>query len=128
MGTSTVDEYIQQFKTLADELELDEVTLINVFECGPHCSVTEKDYGLEAMAKTLKGWKEYASHFNNQYCHFCALVKDPPNPHHLLPPATNTVLNPSPACTAPLATPAPTHTVWVEWYFILVLGWIMVDS
>ena len=110
MGTSTADEYIQQFKTLADESELDEVALIHVFECGLHCSVTEKVYGLEAMPKTLKGWKEYTSCFDNQYCHFHALVKDPPNSRHLPQPATNTVLNPSLACTAPLTTPAPTQT------------------
>ena len=51
MGTSMVDKYIQQFKTLADESELDEVTLIHVFECGLHHSVTEKVYGLEAIPR-----------------------------------------------------------------------------
>ena len=83
MGASTADEYIQQFETLADESELDEVALIHIFKHGLHCSVTKKIYGLEAMPKTLKGWKEYASCFDNQYRRFRALVKDPPNPHHL---------------------------------------------
>ena len=78
-----VDEYIQHFETLADKSELDEVALICVFEFDLHHSVTEKVYGLEAIPKTLKGWKEYTLHFNNQYCCFCALVKDPPNSHHL---------------------------------------------
>ena len=110
MGASTADEYIQQFETLVDESELDEVALIHVFERGLHHSVTKKIYGLEAMPKTLKGWKEYASCFNNQYCHFCALVKDPPNPHHLPRPAASTVPNPTPARAAPSATPAPTQT------------------
>ena len=70
MGTSTADEFIQQFEALADESELDEVTLTHLFECGLHCSVTEKIYGVKVMPKTLKGWKEYASHFDNQYHRF----------------------------------------------------------
>ena len=70
MGASTADEYIQQFETLADESELDEVALIHVFECSLHRSVTEKIYGLEAMPKKLKSWKEYTSCFDNQYCCF----------------------------------------------------------
>ena len=67
MGSSTTDKFIQQFETLADESELDEVTLIHLFEHGLHRSVTEKIYRVEVMPKTLKGWKEYASHFDNQY-------------------------------------------------------------
>ena len=70
MGTSTADKFIQQFEALTDESELDEVALTHLFERGLHCSVTEKIYGVEVMPKTLKGWKEYASRFDNQYCRF----------------------------------------------------------
>ena len=110
MGASTADECIQQFETLADESELDKVALIHVFERGLHRSITEKIYGLEAMPKTLKGWKEYASRFDNQYRRFHALVKDPPNPRHLPRPTTSMMPNPTPACAAPSATPVPTQT------------------
>ena len=79
MGTSTADEFIQQFEALADESELDEVMLTHLFECGLHCSVTKKIYGVELMPKTLKGWKEYTSHFDNQYHRFQALTKDTPS-------------------------------------------------
>ena len=105
MGASTADEYIQQFETLADESELDKVALIHVFEHGLHCSVTKKIYGLEAMPKTLKGWKEYASHFDNQYHCFCALVKDPPNPHHLPWLAAGTGAKPHSSTCSPLSHP-----------------------
>ena len=80
MGTSTADEFIQQFEALADDSELDEVALTHLFECGLHHLVTKKIYGVEVMPKTLKGWKEYASHFDNQYCQFRALTKDTPSP------------------------------------------------
>ena len=76
MGTSTADEFIQQFKALADESELDEVTLTHLFECGLHHSVTKKIYGVKVMPKTLKGWKEYTSCFDNQYRQFRVLTKD----------------------------------------------------
>ena len=82
MSTNTADEFIQQFETLADESELDEVALIHLFERGLHRSVTEKIYGVEVMPKTLKGWKEYASRFDNQYRQFRALTKDTPNPRY----------------------------------------------
>ena len=84
MGTSTADKFIQQFEALADESELDEVALTHLFECGLHCSVTEKIYGVEVMPKTLKGWKEYASRFDNQYCQFRALTKNTSSPHYPL--------------------------------------------
>ena len=82
MGTSTADEFIQQFKALADESELDEVVLTHLFEPGVHHSVTEKIYGVKVMPKTLKGWKEYASRFDNQYHQFRAFTKDTPSPHY----------------------------------------------
>jgi hypothetical protein len=102
MGSNTADEYIQQFETLADESELDEVALIHVFERGLHRSITEKIYGLEVMPKTLKSWKEYASRFDNQYRRFRALVRDPPNPRYSpRSPASN---NTTPARTNTAAT------------------------
>lgn len=107
MGTNTADEYVQQFETLADESELDEVALIHVFERGLHRSVTEKIYGLEVMPKTLKSWKEYASRFDNQYRRFRALTKDPPNPRY--PPRTTTNTNTIPVRTN-AATAASTTT------------------
>jgi hypothetical protein len=112
MGSNTADEYIQQFETLADELELDEVALIHIFEHGLHCSVTEKIYGLEVMPKTLKSWKEYASRFDNQFCQFHALTKDFPNscysPQMVTNPTSNTM---APACTnVAAATPTTTQT------------------
>ena len=70
MGTSTADKFIQQFEALTDESELDEVALTHLFEHGLHRLVTKKIYGVEVMPKTLKGWKEYASRFDNQYCRF----------------------------------------------------------
>ena len=76
MGTSTADEFIQQFKALADESELDEVALTHLFECGLHHSVTKKIYGVKVMPKTLKGWKEYTSCFDNQYRQIRVLTKD----------------------------------------------------
>ena len=79
---SPADEFIQQFEALADESELDEVMLTHLFECGLHRSVTEKIYGVEVMPKTLKGWKEYASRFDNQYRRFRALTKDTPSPRY----------------------------------------------
>jgi hypothetical protein len=95
MSTNTADEFIQQFETLSDESELDEVALIHLFERGLHRSVTEKIYGVEVMPKTLKGWKEYASRFDNQYRRFRALTKDTPNPRY--PPRTTA--NPTPSST-----------------------------
>jgi hypothetical protein len=102
MGSSTADEYIQQFETLADESELDEVALVHVFERGLHRSITEKIYGLEVMPKTLKSWKEYASRFDNQYRRFRALVRDPPNPRYT--PRNPTSNNTAPARTNTAAT------------------------
>ena len=111
MGSSTADEFIQQFETLADKSELDEVALIHLFEHGLHRSITEKIYGVEVMPKMLKGWKEYASHFGNQYRRFQALTKDAPNPCY--PPQTmsNPTPSPAPMCnnvttTTPTAPPS----------------------
>jgi hypothetical protein len=112
MGSNTANEYVQQFKTLADESELDEVAMIHIFKCGLHHLVTEKIHGLEVMPKTLKSWKEYASHFNNQFCQFRALTKDPPNscypPWMVTNPTSNT--NAPAHANAAAALPTTTHT------------------
>jgi hypothetical protein len=110
MGSNTANEYVQQFETLADESELDEVALIHIFECGLHCSVTEKIYGLEVMPKTLKSWKEYASHFDNQFRRFRVLTKDFPHSHYSPQTVTNPTSNTmAPACTN-VAAAMPTTT------------------
>jgi hypothetical protein len=112
MGSNTVNEYVQQFKTLADELELDEVTLIHIFKCGLHCSVT-KIYGLEVMPKTLKSWKEYASHFDNQFHQFRVLTKDFPNSHYsprmVTNPTSNTMVPAHTNVAAAMLTTTQTH-------------------
>ena len=104
MGSNTADEYIQQFETRADDSELDDIALVHVFERGLHRSVTEKIYSLEVMPKTLKGWKEYASRFDNQYRRYRSLVKDVPRP----PPrtTTNTTSNTMTPMRAAAVTPA----------------------
>jgi hypothetical protein len=104
MGSNSADEYIQQFETLADESELDDVALMHIFERGLHRSVIEKIYNLETMPKTLKGWKEFASRFDNQYRRFRSLMKDVPSTRY----TPRTTFNPTTSAAAPARASAYT--------------------